>query len=131
MCSFHLFLKLTDFNGSIFRLANFNSKRPIPLSISISRASLGSADVPLSKSLFVWRLMHGKVPSDDNLMIRGCNFPSMCNLCFNHMESSFHIFFTCLEDVWKICDLSWSPQCKVVVLSALMNLFNTIWYARN
>jgi len=38
--------------------------------------------------------------------------------------------FTCLEDVWKICDLSWSPQCKVVVLSALVNLFNFIWYVR-
>ncbi|XP_024640521.1 uncharacterized protein [Medicago truncatula] len=36
-----------------------------------------------------------------------------------------------LEDVWKLCDLSWSPQCKVVVLSALVDLFYVIWNARN
>jgi len=71
-----------------------------------------SADVPPSKSLFVWGMMHGNVPSDDNFMIRGCNLPSMCNLCSNH--------------VWKICDLSWSPQCKVVVLYALINLFRVM-----
>lgn len=77
----------------------------------------------------------------------------MCNLCFKHVESSFHIFFTCsyavklwswlasalnislnfysLQEVWKVCDLPWSPQCKVVILSALINLFNSIWFARN
>jgi hypothetical protein len=26
--------------------------------------------------LFVWRLMHGKVPTDENLMARGCYIPS-------------------------------------------------------
>ena len=30
-----------------------------------------SPDIPPSKSLFVWRLMHNKVPTDDNLMTRG------------------------------------------------------------
>jgi ribonuclease HI len=112
-----------------------------------------NVDVPPSKSMFVWRMMHGKVPTDENLMIRGCNIPSMCSLCFKHVESSFHIFFTCsyavklwswlasvlnislnfssLEEVWKVCDLPWSPQCKVVILSALINLFNIIWFARN
>jgi ribonuclease HI len=39
--------------------------------------------------------------------------------------------FTCLDDIWKICDLNWSPQCKVVVTSAIINLFNTIWFVRN
>lgn len=112
-----------------------------------------SVDVPPSKSMFIWRLMHNKVPSDENLKQRGCSFPSICNLCNKHEESSFHLFFncdysiriwswlasclnlslnfSCLEDVWKICDSSWSPQCKVIVLSALVNLFNVIWYARN
>jgi len=97
--------------------------------------------------------MHGKILIDENLMARGCNISSMCNLCCNHVESSYHILFscpyvlklwswlasvlnmhfsfTCLEDVWKIRDLAWSPQCKLVVLSALVNIFNSIWYVRN
>jgi len=112
-----------------------------------------NADVPPSKSVFVWRLMHQKVPTDENLKLRGCQSPSMCNLCFNNEESSFHTFFACpfavkiwswfantlnltlqftnMEDMWKICDRNWSPQCKVVIVAALINLLNTIWYARN
>jgi len=39
--------------------------------------------------------------------------------------------FSSPDDVWKICNLPWYPQCKVVVLSALINLFNIIWFARN
>jgi mannosylglycoprotein endo-beta-mannosidase len=87
--------------------------------------------IPPSKSLLVWRLMHQKVPTDENLMSRGCAIPSICNLCSCHSESSFHIFFecafavrlwswlagclnitiqfTCMEDMWKLCDLNWSP----------------------
>ena len=112
-----------------------------------------TADVPPSKSLFVWRVMHDKLPTDENLMLRGGNIPSMCNQCLKHVETSFHIFFTCpfainiwswlayalnlflnftcLEDIWKICDMNWSSQCKVVVTSALINLFNIIWFVRN
>jgi hypothetical protein len=52
-------------------------------------------DIPPSKSLVVWRLMHLKMPTDENLMTRGCSLPSMCSLCSSHVESSFHIFFEC------------------------------------
>jgi hypothetical protein len=57
--------------------------------------SIWSPDIQPSKSLFVWRLMHNKVPTDENLMIRGCALPSMCSLCNKQVESSFHIFFEC------------------------------------
>jgi hypothetical protein len=36
-----------------------------------------------------------------------------------------------MDDMWKLCDLNWSPQCKSVITSALINLLNVIWYARN
>jgi hypothetical protein len=36
-----------------------------------------------------------------------------------------------MEDMWKICDMNWSPQCKVVIKAALVHLLNGIWYARN
>jgi hypothetical protein len=112
-----------------------------------------STDIPPSKSLLVWRIMQEKVPTDENLLCRGCHIPSMCNLCNNHVESSFHIFFecefaiklwswlagslnqtiqfTCMEDMWKLCDNHWSPQCKITITAAIINLLNTIWYARN
>jgi hypothetical protein len=54
-----------------------------------------SIDIQPSKYLFVWRLMHEKVPTDENLMRRSCCIPSMCNICNMHVESSFHIFFEC------------------------------------
>ncbi|GAU31934.1 hypothetical protein TSUD_288680 [Trifolium subterraneum] len=112
-----------------------------------------SCDIPPSKSILVWRLMHGKVPTDDNLMIRGCSIPSMCNLRNKHVESSFHIFVECayavrlwswfagcinlvlqfnyVEDMWKLCDLNWSPQYKITINAAIVNLINTLWLARN
>jgi ribonuclease HI len=97
--------------------------------------------------------MHQKVPTDENLMTRGCALPSMCNLCNKHPESSFHIFFecafaiklwswlagclnmtiqfTCMEDMWKLCDLNWSPQGKVTIIAVIINLLNSIWFVRN
>jgi hypothetical protein len=54
-----------------------------------------SPDIPPSKSLFVWGLMHDKVPTDENLLRRGCYLPSMCSFCCKHEESTFHIFFEC------------------------------------
>ncbi|GAU22346.1 hypothetical protein TSUD_106740 [Trifolium subterraneum] len=52
-------------------------------------------DIPPSKSCLAWSLMHNKVPTDENLMLRGCALPSMCSLCNKNVESSFHIFFEC------------------------------------
>jgi ribonuclease HI len=112
-----------------------------------------SPDIPPSKSLFVWRIMHGKVPTDENLMVRGCYIPSQCNLCNRHVETSFHIFFECpfavrlwswfagclnqtlqfnsMDDMWKISDWQWSPQSKITVNAAIVHLLNTIWLVRN
>ncbi|MCH86122.1 ribonuclease H protein, partial [Trifolium medium] len=72
-----------------------------------------SPDIPPSKSLLVWRLMHNKVPTDDNLMLRGCELPSMCSICSKTVESSFHIFFECAYAVklW-----SWYANCLDMAL---------------
>jgi hypothetical protein len=45
--------------------------------------------------MLVWRLMHHKIPTDENLMNRGCHLPSMCSICYSCSESSSHIFFHC------------------------------------
>jgi ribonuclease HI len=115
--------------------------------------SIWCKDIPPSKSLIAWRLMHEKLPTDENLRLRGCSFPSVCNLCFKEAESSFHLFFQCpyavkiwvwlsktinlnlhfnsVEEIWNICDRSWQPQCKIVIQAALINIISTIWYVRN
>jgi hypothetical protein len=115
--------------------------------------SIWCKDVPPSKSLLAWRLMHDKIPTDDKLLERGCNLPSMCSLCCSCSESSFYLFFECkfafdiwcwqasclnltlhfqsLDDIWKLCDRAWTPQCKVSIKAAIINTLNAIWYARN
>jgi ribonuclease HI len=112
-----------------------------------------NVDIPPSRSLLAWRLMHGKLPTDENLLTRGCALPSMCNFCCKHVETSFHIFFECqfavklwswfagclnttlqftsMEDMWKLCDLHWSPQSKITLAAMIVNLLHTIWVMRN
>jgi hypothetical protein len=97
--------------------------------------------------------MFDKVPKDDMLMAIGCCISSMCSLCNSSSESSFHLFFNCnfafklwcwlatllnstlhfqsTEDIWSLCEKPWSPQCKLVVKSAIINVINAIWMARN
>lgn len=52
-------------------------------------------DIPPSKSLISWRLMHNKMPTNENLMIRGCNLSSMCSSCQACAETTFHLFSEC------------------------------------
>jgi hypothetical protein len=97
--------------------------------------------------------MHGKLPTDENLILRGCHLPSVCNLCFQNAETSFHLFFQCpfavniwtwfskivglnlhfnsIEEIWSLCDRNWQRQCKVVILAALVNIISTICFVRN
>ncbi|XP_045794076.1 uncharacterized protein LOC123888954 [Trifolium pratense] len=115
--------------------------------------SIWSNDIPPSKSLLVWRLMHDKLPTDEKLMERGFNLPSMCSICHKFAESTFHLFFECtfaqsiwcwfasvlntslqfqsIEEIWHLWDNSWSPQCKLSIKAALIYLLNAIWSTRN
>jgi hypothetical protein len=43
----------------------------------------------------------------------------------------FAIQFTSMEDTWKLCDLNWSPQCKITVTATIINLINTLWFVKN
>jgi len=112
-----------------------------------------SADISPSKSLLAWRLMHNKLPTDENMMGRGCSIASICSSCNTSPESTFHLFFQCslamklwswlasllntnlqfnsVEDIWKLCNKIWTPQCKVVVQAVIINILSTIWFIRN
>ena len=105
--------------------------------------------IPPSKSLFFWRVIHNKIPTDDNLIARGQHLTSICNLCLKHSESSHHLMFECsfayniwrwlsftlsvpvisnVDDCWALLNKSWSSQCKVTILSAIINSVNAIWF---
>jgi len=52
-------------------------------------------DIPPSKSLVAWRVIHDKMPTDEKLQQRACSFSSMCSLCSSNAETTFHLFFEC------------------------------------
>jgi len=58
---------------------------------------------PPSHSFVFWRMMLSKLPTDDNLQMRGCTIVSICVLCFKHEETSSHLFLECEFAVlnWK------------------------------
>jgi len=110
-------------------------------------------NIPPSKSLMTWRLIHNKLPTDDNLLLIGCNLPSMCSSCQSFTENTFHLFFECSfatqmwnwlaslinkhlqfnssHDIWSILNYGWSPQCRIVIKACIINLINVILYRRN
>jgi hypothetical protein len=139
-------------NGDLSFKETFEFKYGIGQNITWAK-TIWSPDIPPSKSLLVWRLMHNKVPTDDNLMTRGIHSPSMCSSCNSQVESSFHLFFECtfamklwnwlfsiiniyiqftsVHDVWSLLDRNWSPQCTLVIKACLINIINIIWFRRN
>ncbi|XP_058734177.1 uncharacterized protein LOC131605902 [Vicia villosa] len=110
-------------------------------------------DTSPSHSMIVWRFMHNKLPTDDNLAKRGFHYPSVCNLCFSAQDNAFHLFFecnfakniwswfcdnmqfqhgiNCLEDCRNVLSLSWSKQAAAVIHASLVSFFYFVWTARN
>jgi hypothetical protein len=56
---------------------------------------LWNSYIPPSRAFITWRLIHNKIPTDENLRKRGCCIVSICCFCWKHAESSQHIFFEC------------------------------------
>lgn len=82
-------------NGDLSLKDAYSLKSPVGQNTHWSKF-IWSRDIPPSKSLLSWRLMHGRIPTDDNLQIRGCNVPSICSNCFKEVETSFHLFLNVL-----------------------------------
>ncbi|XP_058776557.1 uncharacterized protein LOC131650867 [Vicia villosa] len=112
-----------------------------------------SPNVPPSQSMIVWRLINNKIPTDENMSIRGFAFPSICNLCNSNQETSQHLFFDCvyvrkiwawlngvigthlqihsIKDYYALVSTSSSPQVGVVLTTCFINVFVQVWKARN
>jgi len=109
--------------------------------------------IPPSKSQLMWRVLLDKMPTDDQLIKRGCSIPSICSLCTLSSETSSHLFLECnfaaqiwnwlsgvfncninlssFSDPLQVINNAASPQCKLVMLSAIIHSFHIIWYCRN
>jgi len=57
--------------------------------------TLWAPDIPPSRSFLAWRIMHDKLPTNDNLKLRGCSLASICNNCLHDSESTNHILYHC------------------------------------
>jgi len=74
--------------------------------------------IPPSKSTMVWRSLHNKIPTDENLSLRGCNLPSMCSLCGKAQETTSYLFLDCsfAGSIWQwfssIINLQFLTRCN-------------------
>lgn len=94
--------------------------------------------------------MHSKLPSDEKLSSRGCCLPSICSFCGNLVESTQHLLqvnlfgtgsaplYLCRSTITQFLlletcaiEIDINNVCKLVVLAALVNRFNVVWYCRN
>ncbi|MCH91676.1 glycerol-3-phosphate dehydrogenase [Trifolium medium] len=41
------------------------------------------------------------------------------------------LHFQNTNDIWKLCDRAWSPQCKITIKAVIINILSAIWSARN
>jgi len=109
--------------------------------------------IPPSHSFTFWRLMHRRMPTDENLRTHGCIIVSVCCFCLRTDESSEHIFLQCpfAMSLWNWlggkrncaidCTLplsllsciphQCSSQIAEIFLAAVIHTVHTIWRARN
>lgn len=146
-----LIWKSTDSGELSFRDA-FLFHKPIGQALHWAKMIWNSV-IPPSRSLLYWRALHGRLPTDENLMVRGCVTVSMCCLCNNAADSTQHLLCDCIfaihiwnwlssvvccsidcssvHSILSICDKQWSSQVRDVILAAVINGIWAIWACRN
>ncbi|XP_024634647.1 uncharacterized protein [Medicago truncatula] len=103
--------------------------------------------------MILWRFIHGRMPTDENLRTRGCVIVSACCFCLKTVETSDHTFLQCpfAINLWNLLGgklnylidctsalslLSCIPahcssQIADIFLAAVIHTVHTIWLARN
>ncbi|CAJ2665471.1 unnamed protein product [Trifolium pratense] len=109
--------------------------------------------IPPSCSFLMWRIIHNRMPTDDNLRSRGCVLVSVCALCLHAYETTRHLFFDCqfARSIWvwlegKLrCKFDFSSPVDMllrclsavrlllrdIALADILHTIHTIWMARN
>ncbi|OVA19771.1 Reverse transcriptase zinc-binding domain [Macleaya cordata] len=112
--------------------------------------------IPPSRSWLLWKIIHGRLATDDNLRKVGIMITSCCSLCTypSTMESTKHLFLECTyaSAVWNWIDyvfnvriqfynledllsttsrMSAGSQVQDLCWAAIFNGFWTIWWSQN
>lgn len=85
--------------------------------------------IPPSKSFLVWRLLHRRVPTDENLQSRGCVTVSMCSLCCSPAETSEHLFLSCpfVVELWNSTRSLLNCQIDLSSFKSIINVCDQGW----
>ena len=110
MTSFHYYYKTqtallkwsADPSGELTAKTAFQFLRPHAPIVAWGK-SIWSKFIMPRMSLLAWRILHGRVLSDDFLQKRGVSLVSRCGLCCRSVESLNHIFLNCpfAASVWN------------------------------
>lgn len=114
---------------------------------------LWNSCIPPSHSFIFWQLIHGKMPTDENLRNLGCVIVSICSFCLKSEETSEHLFLWCpiVVELWYwlgdklncVLDLSTvlsilsciplrgSSQVSDMFMVAVVHTLHTILLSRN
>ena len=67
------------------------------------------------RSVLLWRLFHGKIPTDIVLRARGYISPSRCRLCCAAEEDLRHLFLDCpfVRGLWDAVSSTFGHQLKL------------------
>jgi hypothetical protein len=93
------------------------------------------------------------MPTNDNLITRGCIVVSVCDLCLSHYETTHHPFLSCpfasqlwlwlgslfsvtincssFSTVFQSVNGSWSAYLTNLALASFIHVLHSIWMARN
>jgi len=78
--------------------------------------------IPPSHLFVFWCLMLSKLPTDDNLQMRGCTLVSICVLCYRQVETSFHLFMSCdfAVAIWRWLGLKLNRIISLISIASLL-----------
>jgi len=138
-------------NGNLTSKQAFSFLQPTALSLDWPQL-IWRPNIPPAHSFIFWRLFHGKMPTDENLRVRGCVIVSICCLYLKIDETSDHLFFrgpfairlwtwlgsklNCTFDTSSVVSLLFcipvacSSQVSAYLLRGLFML-HIIWISRN
>ena len=86
--------------------------------------SIWASYIPLSCSFLLWRIFHGKLPTEEAFSNRGIYLPSCCRLCFNDLDNVHHIFLECsfAKAAWE--EISSHFKCRIRLNSSIIDLWS-------
>lgn len=139
-------------DGALSAKIAFQFLNPVPPAIS-RETNIWRSCIPPSHSFIFWHLKHRKMPSDENLRLRGCTIVSVCVLCLGAAEYASHLFLSCpfAVDLWRwlgeqlhrqfdlpsiellleVIPARISSQALDIFVSSIVHTLHAIWIARN